>query len=159
MTDFNTPLPDVDKAGVLKHIPHRDPFLFVDSLHDIKAFTHAVGHYHMHANHQFYEGHFPNNPITPGVITCEALAQTAALLLAYSSDLAAEKYDVFLMGINKARFKKPVFGDSHLSLQIDLIGHKKFVWISKCAARVGDDLVVACELSAMLRPKSVDDGA
>ncbi len=156
MVDFHTPLPDVDKAGVLRHLPHRDPFLFVDSLTEIRAYTHAVGRYHMHADHAFYAGHFPGYPITPGVITCEALAQTAALLLAYSSELVHEEFEVFLLGIDKARFKRPILPGEHLTLTIDLVGHKRDIWLSKCTAHVEGALAVSCELKAMLRRKQTD---
>ena len=95
------------KNDIKKLIPHRDPFLFLDECKIIVAGEHGISKKLFRDNEHFFEGHFPNNPIVPGVIIVEAMAQTAGVVVSYKLKDYQDK-SVLFMSVNKAKFRKPI---------------------------------------------------
>lgn len=113
-------LPDLDHAGVMRCIPHRYPMLLVDRAIEIEAFRRAVGIKNVTINEPFFVGHFPTDPIMPGVMIVEAMAQTAAVVVAVSSGPENEGALVYLMSVDEARFRRPVRPGDQLRLEVEL---------------------------------------
>jgi 3-hydroxyacyl-[acyl-carrier-protein] dehydratase len=139
---------DVEQLKQL--LPHRAPFLFVERLTEIVPFTSAVGYKAVSFNEPHFAGHFPNYAVMPGVLIVEALAQTAGALVSYSLALK-QTPRVFFMGIDKARFRKPVFPGDLLRFPVKAIQHRGPVWKFEGQAFVGDALCAEAEFSAMIR--------
>ena len=131
------------------YIPHRHPFLLVDRIIDIVANKKAVGVKNVTGSEYFFSGHFPERPIMPGVLIVEALAQTAAVLAIYSSPEHKGSL-IYFVGIDKARFKKPVAPGDVIRLVIEVIKTKSRLWKVKGEAYVEDSLVCEADLTAMI---------
>ena len=127
----------LNKSEIEKLIPHRDPMLLIDELRDIKKLTSATGIVNVTKDSFFMDGHFPNQPVMPGVLIVEAFGQTAAALTAHGIDKQTyENKLVFLMSIEKSRFRKPVTPDCELLLKIEAIRSHGRVWKYKGEAFV-----------------------
>ena len=127
----------LDKKQIANLLPHREPMLLIDELHDIIKLSSATAIVYVKKNSFFVQGHFPDNPVMPGVLIVEAFGQAAAALTAHGLD--KETYDnklVFLMGIEKARFRNPVIPDCKLELNIEAIRSHGRVWKYKGEAYV-----------------------
>jgi len=135
----------------LRMLPHRYPFLMVDRVVEItsgKARTiKNVSH-----NEPFFVGHFPGNPVMPGVLIVEALAQSAAILAL--AELKSESQRMFMLtGIEKARFRKPVVPGDQLEMEVTVIRSRGPLWKMNAVARVGGEIAAEAELSAMEVPE------
>ena len=108
-------------------IPHRDPFLFVDTCEIIIPGEHAKSEKLFSANEYFFKGHFPGNPIVPGVIIVEAMAQTAGIVVSYKLKEFKDK-SVLFMSVNKAKFRKPIFPDEIVSFEVKFINSVRDVY-------------------------------
>ena len=140
----------LDVEAIKKLIPHRWPFLFVEKLTDIVPFESANGWKAVSFNEPHFAGHFPEMSVMPGVLIIEALAQTAGALVVHS--LNVEKTPlVFFMGIDKARFRKPVVPGDLLRFAVKALQHRGPVWKFEGKAYVGDALCAEGEFSAMIR--------
>ena len=127
----------LSKDDIIKLLPHREPMLLIDELINIKKLFSATGVVNVTKESFFVKGHFPGNPVMPGVLIVEAFGQTAAALTAHGID--KETYDnklVFLMGVEKARFRSPVIPDCKLELNIEAIRSHGRVWKYKGEAFV-----------------------
>jgi 3-hydroxyacyl-[acyl-carrier-protein] dehydratase len=131
-------------------IPHRSPFLFLERLSDIVPFVSAIGHKVVSYNEPHFHGHFPNFAVMPGVLIVEALAQTAGALIVHSMALQSTP-NVFFMGIDKARFRRPVVPGDTLTLHVKALQHRGPVWKFEGKAYVGEALAAEGEFSAMIR--------
>ena len=132
MTEVN-----LTKKNIIDLLPHREPMLLIDELINIKKLFSATGVVNVTKKSFFVKGHFPGNPVMPGVLIVEAFGQTAAALTAHGID--KETYDnklVFLMGVEKARFRSPVIPDCKLELNIEAIRSHGRVWKYKGEAFV-----------------------
>ena len=119
----------LNKKDITDLLPHREPMLLIDELHDIVKLSSATAIVNVKKDSFFVQGHFPDNPVMPGVLIVEAFGQAAAALTAHGLD--KETYDnklVFLMGIEKARFRSPVIPDCKLLLKIEAIRKHGRVW-------------------------------
>ena len=118
----------LNQSQIKEYIPHREPFLFIDELIDIKKLQKATGVKTFTDNDYFFRGHFPEQPVVPGVILVEMMAQTAAALIAYS--IKEETFDkiVYLMNIDNTKFRKPVFPDEKIFAKVNALRSKGRVW-------------------------------
>ena len=127
----------LNKKQISNLLPHREPMLLIDELHDIEKLYSATAFVYVKKDSFFVQGHFPGNPVMPGVLIVEAFGQAAAALTAAGID--KETYEnklVFLMGIEKARFRNPVIPDCRLELNIEAIRSHGKVWKYKGEAFV-----------------------
>tara|TARA_B100001059_G_scaffold193554_1_gene197367 strand:- start:42 stop:494 length:453 start_codon:yes stop_codon:yes gene_type:complete len=118
----------LNQNQIKEYIPHREPFLFIDELIDIKKLQKATGVKTFTKNDYFFRGHFPEQPVVPGVILVEMMAQTAAALIAYS--IKEETFDkiVYLMNIDNTKFRKPVFPGEKIFANVNALRSKGRVW-------------------------------
>ena len=145
---------ELSKSDIENLLPHRDPMLLINSLTNIKKLTSATGVVDVKKDSFFVNGHFPDQPVMPGVLIVEAFGQTAAALTAHSIDRSTyENKLVFLMGIEKARFRNPVIPDCKLLLNIEAIRSHGKVWKYKGQAFVGDKLMADAIWSATIVDK------
>ena len=129
----------LNKKQIIDLLPHREPMLLIDELYDIKKLYSATAVVNVKKDSFFVQGHFPGQPVMPGVLIVESFGQAAAALTAHGLD--KETYDnklVFLMGIEKARFRNPVVPDCKLLLNIEAIRSHGKVWKYKGEAFVGE---------------------
>ena len=129
----------LNKNQIKDLLPHREPMLLIDELIEIKKLSSATGILNLTKDSPFVQGHFPGQPVMPGVLIVEAFGQTAAALTAHGID--KETYEnklVFLMSVEKARFRNPVIPDCKLELKIEAIRSHGRVWKYKGEAFVDD---------------------
>ena len=129
----------LNKKQIIDLLPHREPMLLIDELYDIKKLSSATAVVNVKKDSFFVQGHFPGNPVMPGVLIVESFGQAAAALTASGIDKATyENKLVFLMGVEKARFRNPVIPDCKLILKIEAIRSHGRVWKYKGEAFVND---------------------
>ena len=129
----------LNKEDIIKLLPHREPMLLVDELYDIIELKSATAVLNVTKKSFFVQGHFPDNPVMPGVLIIESFGQAAAALTAHGLDKSTyEDKLVFLMGVEKARFRNPVIPDCKLILKIEAIRSHGRVWKYKGEAFVND---------------------
>ena len=144
----------INKKQINELLPHREPMLLIDELHDIVKLSSATAIVNVRKDSFFVQGHFPDNPVMPGVLIVEAFGQAAAALTAQGLD--RETYDnklVFLMGIEKARFRNPVIPDCKLELKIQAIRTHGRVWKYKGEAFVDEKKMADAQWSATIVDK------
>jgi 3-hydroxyacyl-[acyl-carrier-protein] dehydratase len=146
---------DIDIETVMRLIPHRYPFLMVDKVVDVVLSERARGVKNVSINEFYFQGHFPEHPVMPGVLIIEAMAQTAACLVVRTLGPRAEGKLVYFMSIDDARFRKPVVPGDVLHVDVVKQRHRSNVWKFSGHARVGDTLVAEATFSAMI----MDNGA
>tara|TARA_B100001121_G_scaffold263320_1_gene244118 strand:- start:725 stop:1171 length:447 start_codon:yes stop_codon:yes gene_type:complete len=128
----------LNKKQIEELLPHREPMLLIDELTDIKKLFSATAIVNVRKDSFFVQGHFPDNPVMPGVLIVESFGQAAAALTAHGLDKSTYKDKlVFLMGVEKARFRNPVIPDCKLELKIEAIRSHGKVWKYKGEAFVG----------------------
>lgn len=137
----------VDIHKILNLLPHRYPFILVDRVLDFKVFEYLVALKNVTMNEPFFMGHFPENPIMPGVLILESLAQSSAILSDLSrSPREGYKFLYFFAGIDNAKFKQVVSPGDQLRLEVKLIGQKRDFWRMRGEAYVDDKLVCSADL-------------
>ena len=142
----------VDIEEIKSLIPHRDPFLFVDTCEIITPGEHGKSEKLFTANEYFFKGHFPNNPIVPGVIIVEAMAQTAGIVVSYKLRDFKEK-SVLFMSVNKAKFRKPVIPNEQVIFEVKFLNSVRDVYKFEGFCFKGDVKVSEAEFSAMITYK------
>ena len=141
----------IETNQIKELIPHREPFLFIDKLENIKKLETATGVETFTRNEGFFKGHFPGQPVVPGVILVEMMAQTAAALIAYS--IRDETFDkiVYLMNIENTKFRKPVFPDEKIFANVKAIRSKGRVWrFEGVILDINEERVCEAKWSAMI---------
>ena len=142
----------LNKDLIKELIPHRDPFLFIDECNIIERGKKGNANKVFSENEYFFQGHFPNNPIVPGVIIVEAMAQTAGVVI--SNDLTNYKdKSVLFMSVNKAKFRKPILPNYKVFFEVELIQNVKDVYKFKGLALYDNAKVAEAEFSAMITYK------
>ena len=145
---------NLNKKQISNLLPHREPMLLIDKLKDIKKLSSATAIVNVRKNSFFVQGHFPDNPVMPGVLIVESFGQAAAALTAHGLDKSTyENKLVFLMGIEKARFRNPVIPDCELELKIEAIRSHGKVWKYKGEAFVKDKKMADAVWSATIVDK------
>ena len=144
----------LNKKQIIDLLPHREPMLLIDELYNIKKLTSATAVVNVRKNSFFVQGHFPENPVMPGVLIVESFGQAAAALTAEGLDKSTyENKLVFLMGVEKARFRNPVIPDCKLLLKIESIRSHGKVWKYKGEAFVDDKKMADAMWSATIVDK------
>jgi len=142
---------EINKKEIESLIPHREPFLLIDKLTNIVPMISATGIINITKNKFFFNGHFPGQPVMPGVLVVEAFGQTAAALTAYSLDPSIIKNKlVYLMTIQNARFRNPIFPECELKLNIIALKSKGRVWKYKGVAMVENKIMADSEWMATI---------
>ncbi len=133
-------------------LPHRYPFLLVDSLEEVEAGKKVIGYKNVTINEPFFQGHFPEHPIMPGVLIIEAMAQVGG---AYTSvvDEVGEGKVTYFVGIDKARFRKPVLPGDRLRMELEIMSKRRGIYQFEGKAYVGETLVAQAELKATFADK------
>ena len=144
----------INKDQIKNLLPHREPMLLIDELRDIKKLHSATAVVNVKKNSFFVQGHFPEQPVMPGVLIVESFGQAAAALTAHGLDKSTyENKLVFLMGIEKARFRNPVIPDCELLLKIEAIRSHGRVWKYKGDAFVNEKKMADAIWSATIVDK------
>ena len=138
----------VDIQEIMRLLPHRYPFLMVDRITSLISHTSVTGIKNVTINEPFFQGHFPGMPIFPGVLILEGLAQAGGCLAFYSVPEMIGERLVYFAGIDKARFRKPVYPGDQIEYRLELIKHKRMMMVMKGEAYVDDKLVTEAQLMA-----------
>ena len=141
----------IDKDQIKKLLPHREPMLLIDELTNIVPLKSATGIVNVKKGSFYLEGHFPDQPVMPGVFIVEAFGQAAAALTAHGIDPKEYKNKlVYLMSVDKARFRRPVMPDCELHLDIEAIRSHGKVWKYKGVAKINGKKVADAEWAATI---------
>ncbi len=136
---------------IMKMLPHRYPFLLVDRLEVEVPGEKGVGLKNITMNEEFFQGHFPNNPVMPGVLQIEAMAQTAGALVISSFDnFHDKKINVYFMSIDGVKFRKPVKPGDQLRMHVEKIRSRRNVFVFKGESKVDGQVVSEAEFTAMI---------
>ncbi len=131
-------------------IPHRYPFLLIDKVKNFKKMDSCTGIKNVTINENFFQGHFPNYPVMPGVLIIEAMAQTSAVLVSKSLEVEPFSKSVLFAGIENAKFRKSVFPGDVLELNVKILGNKMNIWFIEGVAMVEGKKVAEAKFSAVL---------
>lgn len=148
-------LGSLEITDILKLLPHRYPFLLVDRITEMRGGDSCTGIKNVTMNEPFFQGHFPDFPIMPGVLIIEGMAQTAGALCIHhaNTELSDNPNLVFFMSIDRARFRRPVVPGDTLHYKVEKVRGRGTVWRFKCEAYVDGTLVTEAEVGAMVVEK------
>lgn len=136
----------LDILQIQQLLPHRYPFLLIDKVTACEPGVRLQAIKNVTFNEPFFQGHFPKQPIFPGVLIMEALAQATALLTSQSDDKIGEGATYFLAGIDNARFKRQVVPGDQLRLEVTYLKHKRHLWSFECRAEVDGELAASAQI-------------
>jgi 3-hydroxyacyl-[acyl-carrier-protein] dehydratase len=139
-----------DIMQVMQMIPHRYPFLMIDKVVDIVLDQEATGVKNVSINEPHFQGHFPRQPVMPGVLIIESMAQTAAVLVVETLEGAAAGKLVYFMTVEEARFRRPVFPGDTLRVHVTKLRHRGSVWKFRGEAKADGELKAQATFSAMI---------
>jgi beta-hydroxyacyl-ACP dehydratase FabZ len=140
--------PPLNVEEIRRILPHRYPFLLVDRILTLELGKRIVGVKNVTINEPFFQGHFPGRPIMPGVLIIEALAQTGGILALLSTPENLGNPSIFLLGVDKVRFRKPVVPGDQLMLELETIRSGQKFWKMQGTALVNQVVVTEAELMA-----------
>jgi 3-hydroxyacyl-[acyl-carrier-protein] dehydratase len=143
-------LATADVQKIMQLLPHRYPFLLLDKIIDIDRDESAIGIKNVTINEPFFQGHFPAYPVMPGVLIIEALAQTAGAICVHNAGVTDIPQIVYFMGIEGAKFRKPVLPGDQLHLHVKKVRNRGSVWRFRCEAKVDGHTVAEADISAMI---------
>src|SRR5512147_3311456 len=142
-------MPMLDAKEILNYLPHRYPFLLVDRIIEIQGEERIVGIKNVSFNEYFFQGHFPNHPVMPGVLICEAMAQVGAILAHNARGGLSDNKVFVLTGLDKVKFKKPVEPGDQLRMELTCLKRRGSFWRMQGTATVDGKTVAQAEISAM----------
>jgi len=141
---------DLDILQIMQKLPHRYPFLLIDRLTEIVLGESATGIKNVSINEPFFHGHFPNEPVMPGVLIIESMAQTAGCLVVHTLGSEAEGKLVFFMSIENARFRKPVVPGDQMRVYVEKKKRRANIWKFTGLAKVGEHVMAEATFTAMI---------
>ena len=143
----------MDVREIMKILPHSFPFLLVDRVLEMEIPRRIVGLKNVSFNEPFFPGHFPGDPVMPGVLIIEAMAQTAGILAYKAMGEEAEGKGVYLMALKDAKFRRPVLPGDQLILEMEAVRRRGNVWVFRGKATVSGQVAAEAEIMAMIREK------
>ena len=149
----NNKIQSADINQISNLLPHAYPFLLIDKIIEMRGDDYAIGVKNVTINEPYFQGHFPGNPIMPGVLQIEGMAQTAAVLCMMASGNIGPTPSVYFMTIDKAKFRKPVIPGDIVYYHLKKIRQRNNVWKYKGEGLVLGSLVAEAEISAMVTEK------
>ena len=139
---------------ILKYLPHREPFLFVDEVLDINKGSDIHAIKRLTGEEDYFRGHFPNNPVMPGVIIIEALAQASGILGFQTMDKTPEEGSIYVFaGVDKVRFRRRVGPGDDIHLYSKILNEKRGIWKFECRAEVDNEIVCSATILCADRAK------
>lgn len=141
---------EIDILRIMQLIPHRYPFLMIDKVVDVTPGEAATGIKNVSINEHYFQGHFPQRPVMPGVLIIEAMAQTAAVLVMHSLGRESEGSLVYFMSVDSARFRRPVVPGDTLAVRVVRQRNRGNVWKFDGQALVDGKLVAEATFAAMI---------
>ena len=140
----------MDIQHIQSLLPHRYPFLLVDRVIEVEPGKRLVAIKHVTINEPFFQGHFPSKPVMPGVLLIEAMAQATGLLAMESAEVPKEAI-YYLVGVDKARFKRPVMPGDQLVFEVEVLKHRREIWVFAAEAKVDGSAVASAEIMCTAR--------
>jgi len=137
---------------IMKVLPHRYPFLFLDKIEILEKGIKGIGYKNVTVSEPFFQGHFPSKPIMPGVLQIEAMAQTAAFVIAQGDD-ELKQHDVLFMGVDQVKFRRQVIPGDTLEMHVEKLKQHKNVIVCDSKTYVNGSLVCQAQLTAMISEK------
>ena len=141
---------DIDMQEILKRIPHRYPFLLIDRAEAYKPHESIIGIKCVTANEPYFQGHFPGNPVMPGVLIIEALGQTGGVLMSKSLNADVTGKTIFFASVENCRFRAPVRPGDVMRMHVDVLKHRGDVFKFRGRALVNDKVAAECEFAAVV---------
>jgi len=135
---------------ILRLLPHRYPFLLIDRVTDIRGEDHGIGIKNLTVNEPHFVGHFPDNPVMPGVLMVEGMAQTASILVLRLLPPPVKQRTMFFLTIDKAKFRKPAKPGDIVEYHVDKLSRRRSMWWYRGEAKVGGVLIAEAEIGAYL---------
>lgn len=148
--DSQASIDTIDIQRIMEMIPHRYPFLMVDRVVDVVTNVKATGIKNVSINEHFFQGHFPSQPVMPGVMIIESMAQTAAVLVVHTLGKESEGKLVYFMSVDEARFRKPVMPGDQMRVTVTKQRSRHNVWKFSGEAMVGSTLCATATFAAMI---------
>jgi 3-hydroxyacyl-[acyl-carrier-protein] dehydratase len=145
-----TTIETIDIQKIMAALPHRYPFLLVDRIEKVVGDQSCIGIKNVTVNEPFFQGHFPGNPVMPGVLLLEAMAQTAGVICSVSRGVSDRPLTVYFLTIDKAKFRRPVVPGDRVEFHMTKLNQRKTMWWYKGEARVDGQLVCEAEVGAMI---------
>ena len=140
----------VDIRDILRLLPHRYPFVMIDRIVDMRGDDHAIGIKNVTINEPQFLGHFPENPVMPGVLIIEGMAQTAGVLCLRHMASHERRGSMYFLTIDKAKFRKPAVPGDTIEYHVNKIAHRRNMWWYRAEAKVGGVLVAEAEVGAII---------
>jgi 3-hydroxyacyl-[acyl-carrier-protein] dehydratase len=139
-----------DIREILRLLPHRYPFLMIDRIVDIHGDERGVGIKNVTINEPQFLGHFPDNPVMPGVLVIEGMAQTAGVMCLRQMSKTEQRRAMYFLTIDKAKFRKPAVPGDTLEYHVNKLSQRRNMWWYRAEAKVGDTLIAEAEIGAII---------
>jgi 3-hydroxyacyl-[acyl-carrier-protein] dehydratase len=140
----------IDIREILRLLPHRYPFVMIDRIVDVRGDEHGIGIKNVSVNEPHFLGHFPENPVMPGVLIIEGMAQTAGALCLRQMASHQRRGSMYFLTIDKAKFRKPAVPGDTIEYHVNKIAHRRNMWWYRAEAKVGGVLVAEAEVGAII---------